>query len=367
MALKMFGKESRNEQKTAIIAIAAGKGGVGKSAITTNLALSLYRLGYSVGVLDADLYGPSIRKMLPEEILPEQRGSKIFPAEAQGIKLISMAHFKQDADAVVVRAPIANGMITQFLNQVEWGPLDFLLIDFPPGTGDIQMTLAQKARLTGALIVTTPQQISVLDVKKCMNMFDKLNVPVIGIVENMAYYIESNGTKAFPLGEGGGKLLAESSGQLFLGEIPLHPLIGKVLDQGRSILEVPGAIAEELQVVFLKLAKEVASECNKMRNENTLPIKSFQISSDNRSFSIDWSDNQSSHFQLSDIQKACPCAGCIDESTGKRRVSPEIVPEDLQVVQIQNVGRYALKFHFKSGCSRGIYHFDYLRKLGGLA
>lgn len=277
MALKIFGKEKREIQTTSIIAIAAGKGGVGKSAITTNLALSLYRLGYSVGVLDADLYGPSIRKMLPEEKMPEQKGSRIYPALSQGIKLISMAHFKQDADAVVVRAPIANGMISQFLNEVEWGLLDYLLIDFPPGTGDIQMTLAQKARLTGALLVTTPQQVAVLDVKKCLNMFDKLNVPILGILENMAYYMESNGTKAHPLGEGGGKLLAEQSGQLFLGEIPLHPLIGKVLDQGRSLFEVPGEASEWLQTLFLKLAENVVLECSKIKEEDKLTLGSFQL------------------------------------------------------------------------------------------
>jgi ATP-binding protein involved in chromosome partitioning len=316
-------------------------------------------------VLDADLYGPSIRKMLPEEELPEQRGSKIFPAMAQGIKLISMAHFKQDSDAVVVRAPIANGMIAQFLNQVEWGDLDFLLIDFPPGTGDIQMTLAQKARLTGALIVTTPQQVAILDVKKCMNMFDKLNVPIIGIVENMSYYMESNGTKAYPLGEGGGKLLAEHAGQLFLGEIPLHPLIGKVLDQGRSLLEVPGPAAEELQVKFLQLAKKVAAECDQLKKENDLPIKSLQVSKDGHSISINWSDDKSTKLRLSSIQKSCPCAGCVDEETGKRREPPEMIPEDLQAVEIHNVGRYALRFHFMSGCSKGIYHFDYLRRIGG--
>lgn len=277
MALKIFGKNQQKEQTTAIIAVAAGKGGVGKSAVTANLAHALYRLGYSVGVLDADLYGPSMRMMLPEDLMPEQRGGKIFPAVSHGIKCLSMAHFKTDGDAVVVRAPIANGMIVQFLSQVEWGDPDFLLIDFPPGTGDIQMTLAQRARLTGALLVTTPQQVAVLDVKKCMTMFDKLQVPILGIVENMAYYMESGGSKAYPFGGDGGKNLAEDTGQLFLGEIPLHPLIGKLLDQGRSLFESAGREAEELQSIFLKLAENAATESDRIKAEDASVLGSFQL------------------------------------------------------------------------------------------
>lgn len=274
----MFGKKSPVEKKLpAIIAIAAGKGGVGKSAVTANLALGLHRLGYRVGVVDADIYGPSLRRMLPEDVMPEQVGSIIKPAVSHGIELISMGHFRQDAQATVVRAPIANGLISQFLDQVQWGPLDFLLIDFPPGTGDVQITLSQRARLNGALLVTTPQQIAVLDVKKCVRMFDQVEIPILGIVENMSYFVESTGQSVYPLGRGGGRSLAERGGHLFLGELPLHPLIGKALDEGRSLFEIPGAEAEMLQERFLKLAQDVAEQAQMLEEEEKNALGSFEL------------------------------------------------------------------------------------------
>lgn len=274
----MFGKKPMVEKKMpSIIAIAAGKGGVGKSAVTANLALALHRLGYCVGVVDADIYGPSLRRMLPEDVMPEQIGQIIKPAVSNGIELISMGHFRQDAQATVVRAPIANGLISQFLDQVQWGPLDFLLIDFPPGTGDIQITLSQRARLNGALLVTTPQQIAVLDVKKCLRMFDQVEIPILGIVENMSYFVESTGQHVYPLGKGGGKSLAEQNGHFFLGELPLHPLIGKALDEGRSLFEMPGAEAEMLQERFLKLAQDVADQSRMLSEEEKNALGAFEL------------------------------------------------------------------------------------------
>lgn len=274
----MFGKKAVDEKKSpSIIAIAAGKGGVGKSAVTANLALALHRLGYHVGVIDADIYGPSLRRMLPENVMPEQIGSIIKPAISNGIELISMGHFRQDAHATVVRAPIANGLITQFLDQVQWGPLDFLLIDFPPGTGDVQITLSQRARLSGALLVTTPQQIAVLDVKKCLRMFDQVEIPILGIVENMSYFVESSGQKVYPLGKGGGRALAEQCGHFYLGDLPLHPLIGKALDEGRSLFEIPGTEADSLQQRFLKLAEDVVEQTKCLEEEEKQALGSFEL------------------------------------------------------------------------------------------
>lgn len=172
-----------------ILGLAAGKGGVGKSTATVNLGLALVKLGYSVGLLDADIYGPSLCKMLPIEELPKQNEldpERIIPGSSLGLKVISMAHFR--ADAAVVRAPIANGFITQFLQLVDWDPLDFLLIDFPPGTGDIQLTLMQQGALSGAVIVTTPQEVALIDVFKTIRMFEQLSVPIIGVIENMSFF-----------------------------------------------------------------------------------------------------------------------------------------------------------------------------------
>jgi ATP-binding protein involved in chromosome partitioning len=180
MPLPIHSSLSQPTGPAHVIAIAAGKGGVGKSTVTVNLALALSLAGYKVGILDADLYGPSLRRMLPEDQLPQQKGPTIVPAICQGIRVISMAYFRQDNLATAVRAPIANSLISQFLDQVEWGPLDYLLIDFPPGTGDIQLTLSQKAKLTGAVMVTTPQQVAIMDVRKAMHLFSQVRGPCFG-------------------------------------------------------------------------------------------------------------------------------------------------------------------------------------------
>lgn len=239
MPLKMFKEEKKAEpleKVKHIIAIAAGKGGVGKSSVTVNLAEALKRQGFKVGVLDTDIYGPSIRRMLPEDQMPLQNGDIITPAICQGIKMISMAYFRKEGEAAVVRAPIANGIIKQFLKNVDWGELDYLLIDFPPGTGDVQLTLSQQANLTGAVMVTTPQEVALMDVRKAMHMFVQVRIPILGIVENMSYYWhEKSQEKIYIFGKGGGEKLADESGLPFLGSVPLDPEICASGDSGISI------------------------------------------------------------------------------------------------------------------------------------
>lgn len=276
MSLKMFKPEISTHKPplsriTHTIAIAAGKGGVGKSSVTTNLAIALKRAGYSVGVMDTDIYGPSIRQMLPEEQPPTQVGDIIKPALSQGIRVISMAYFRHANEATAVRAPIANGVITQFIKNVEWGHLDFLLIDFPPGTGDIQLTLSQQANLTGALIVTTPQEVALMDVRKAIHLFDQVNIPVIGIVENMSYYQPKNATeKVYLFGKGGGERLAAEIGAPFLGGIPLDPEICQSGDEGRSLFTneaIPTPAAEAFErlaenfVAHVVTMKQLLNEC----------------------------------------------------------------------------------------------------------
>ncbi len=235
------------------IAIASGKGGVGKSTVAVNLALALKRQGLRVGLMDTDIYGPSIRKMLPEDRMPGQKGDRLSPALSRGIRLMSMAYFRQENEASVIRAPIANGVISQFIHQVDWGELDCQIIDFPPGTGDIQLTLAQQANITGAVMVTTPQEIALMDVKKSMHLFDQVKIPVLGIIENMSG-LQSGGETVYPFGKGGGKRLAREGGVPYLGEIPIDPLLCQKSDRGESIFEEEGpstsaflAIAERIQ------------------------------------------------------------------------------------------------------------------------
>lgn len=271
MPLKMFQPPEQNRShalKAAhIVAIAAGKGGVGKSSVTVNLALALRQAGYSVGLMDSDIYGPSIRRMLPEVQPPSQKGDRIYPAICHaGIRMISMAFFRRENEAAAVRAPIANGVIAQFINNVEWGPLDYLLIDFPPGTGDIQLTLAQQAHLTGALMVTTPQEVSLMDVRKAVHLFEQLNVPIVGIVENMSYYQHpATSEKIYIFGKGGGERLASEVGAPFLGCIPIDPEVCRCGDEGRSLLNEQHA-SSPAGKAFSELAVNMAAQVSALKS-----------------------------------------------------------------------------------------------------
>lgn len=261
-----------------ILAIAAGKGGVGKSTVTINLALALKEQGYRVGILDADIYGPSLRKMLPEDRLPTQKDQLIQPALCAGIKVISMAYFRREHESASVRAPIANGVITQFIKQVDWGELDFLLIDFPPGTGDVQLTLSQQANLTGALMVTTPQEVAILDVRKAMHLFEQVKVPIVGVVENMSYYQDpSLKERVYLFGRGGGQRLATESGVPFLGEVPVDPLICECTDQGVSLFKKDASRSRLATQAFDQLAKEVAAHVHQMKTEANSCLSQFEL------------------------------------------------------------------------------------------
>ncbi len=237
MSLKMFEENSGPFPKVnRIIGIAAGKGGVGKSTVTVNLALQLKEKGLKVGVMDADLYGPSLRTMLPEDRLPGKNETHLLPARSWGLSLMSMAYFRNDDEAAIVRAPIANQVIGQFMDQVDWGELDYLLIDFPPGTGDIPLTITQKAKLTGVILVTTPQKVATNDVRKAKRMFDQVDVKTLGIVQNMGPYVdEVTGTTIAPFGTGGGAELAAEWNLPLLASIPLDARVVEASDQGRPL------------------------------------------------------------------------------------------------------------------------------------
>lgn len=261
-----------------VIAIAAGKGGVGKSSVTVNLALALQQLGFKVGVMDTDIYGPSVRKMLPEDQMPTQRGQTIIPALCHGIRMISMAYFRKDGEAAVVRAPIANGLVTQFIRNVSWGPLDYLLIDFPPGTGDIQLTLSQQANLTAAIMVTTPQEVAVMDVRKAMHLFEQVKVPIVGIVENMSYYYHKKTEEAVYLfGKGGGERLARESGVPFLGSIPIDPHLCQSGDNGQSIFAKDHPDLQSIAAIFIKVAEQLVAHLKTMKAEVGEHLEHFEL------------------------------------------------------------------------------------------
>lgn len=367
MPLPLYKKTEKTDSPLAIgsiIAVAAGKGGVGKSTVTVQLALALQAQGYQVGIMDADIYGPSIRKMLPENELPMQKGPLIFPAICNGIRMISMAYFRKDGEATAVRAPIASGLISQFIRQVEWGPLDYLLIDFPPGTGDIQITLSQQAHLTGAIIVTTPQEIALLDVRKSIALFNQVRVPVLGIIENMSYFIPSEGKDPiYIFGQGGGRRLAEECAVPFLGQIPLDPLICSCGDLGTGLILLDPEYKNPATVSFRELALQITKPSiplgKDIAQEEPLSIQKFW-QKNKHILSVIWSHGAQDDFRLSDIQRICPCARCMDEVTGKSKNDSKSVLDDVEAIAIRAVGRYGLQIQFSSGCSTGIYSFDRL-------
>jgi len=243
------------------IAVASGKGGVGKSTVSTNLSLALRALGFSVGLLDADIYGPSQQMMLGITGRPQidETDEKIIPMERHGIKTMSLGLITDPDTPVIWRGPMVMKALDQFLVDVKWGELDFMVIDLPPGTGDAQLTLTQKVPLTGAVIVTTPQDVALIDARKGLAMFRKVNVPVLGIIENMSYFICRHcGEREEIFGHGGGKRTAEMLGVPFLGEVPIDPKVVIGGDTGEPIVSAdPSSPAAQ---AFVRLAEQVLAQ-----------------------------------------------------------------------------------------------------------
>lgn len=245
-----------------IVAVASGKGGVGKSTTAVNLALSLHALGASVALLDADIYGPNVPGMLG--ILGERPyvvDNRMMPIEAYGLRVMSMGLVVPDDQPVIWRGPMLHGALRQLLNDVEWGETDYLIIDLPPGTGDVQLSLVQTVPVTGAVIVTTPQRVALQDARKGIAMFNKVEMPVLGLVENMAYYICGHcGERENIFDADGGKLTAEELGVPFLGQIPLVTGIRKGMDEGIPIVvgEPDGPWATAYREVAERLAQQVS-------------------------------------------------------------------------------------------------------------
>lgn len=262
-----------------IIAVASGKGGVGKSTTAVNLALALHRDGARVGVLDADVYGPSMPRMLGVAGKPDTDGKRIIPHEAHGVKVMSMGFLVEEDTPMIWRGPMVTSALQQMLGESEWGALDYLIIDLPPGTGDIQLTLVQKVPVAGAVIVTTPQDIALLDARKALQMFRKLDVPVLGVVENMSTHICSQCGFEEPIfGEGGGERMADDFDIPLLGRLPLDIAIRRALDAGEPTLatDPEGDIAQS----YLDFARRTAAELS--RRERNLKLDLPQINLENR-------------------------------------------------------------------------------------
>lgn len=243
------------------IAVASGKGGVGKSTIAVNLALSLTLDGAKVGLLDADVYGPNIPMMMGVSERPKGQNNKIIPPQAYGLKIMSMGFLVDPSQPVIWRGPMIHNALRQFLQDVDWGNLDYLVIDLPPGTGDASLSLAQSLSLTGAVIVTTPQQVALSDVVRGVGMFQQLDVPILGVVENMSYFVAPDTGKRYDIfGYGGGAKMAQEVGVDFLGEIPLEPQVRIGGDEGTPIVvhDADAAAARAIRAVAQKVAAAVS-------------------------------------------------------------------------------------------------------------
>ncbi|MFW5921579.1 MAG: P-loop NTPase [Polyangiales bacterium] len=247
-----------------VILVMSGKGGVGKSTVAVNLALALKRAGTRVGLLDADIYGPSVPTLMGIMGHPTSKdGKKIEPLERFGVKLMSIGFLLEDPkQAVVWRGPMLHGALQQFLTDVNWGELDYLVLDLPPGTGDVALTLAQKCKVTGSVIVTTPQEVALQDVYKAVSMCDKLGIPVLGVVENMSYFVDTAGVKHELFGSGGGQKVADQAKAPLLGQVPIDPKVREWGDDGMPVVQAaPGsdsgkAFAEVADALATRIAVE---------------------------------------------------------------------------------------------------------------
>jgi len=255
-----------------VILVMSGKGGVGKSTVATNVALALKALGLKVGLLDADIYGPSIPTMLGISGQPMSDGKKIQPLERFGVKLMSIGFLLEDPkSAVVWRGPMLHGALLQFLKDVEWGELDFLILDLPPGTGDIALTLSQRVRSNGSVIVTTPQEVALQDVYKSVSMNQKVGIPIVGVVENESYFVCGNCNERHELfGAGGGQKIADFAGAPLLGQIPIFPEIRKWGDAGVPVVEAaPGSPPA---LAFMQVAQRLLESLNASAQASVLNI-----------------------------------------------------------------------------------------------
>lgn len=325
-----------------IIAIASCKGGVGKSTVAAGFARALSKQGFKVGILDADIHGPSLPTLfnISNVKVMANEFKMAVPIESEGLKLMSFGFILGDAPAVL-RGPILATYIQQLLLQTDWGELDYLIIDMPPGTGDVQLTITQAIRLTGAVIVTTRQTLSLVDVARGILMFEKVKVPILGIVENMAYFVCDSCDKKHYL-FGSSHTLKERFGVKTLVEIPIIPtlVLEDYMKQGTDVL------------LELLEHQKTASKA--------LPVVTF----DNQSLQLVFPDGRTLRLDHRQVRLACQCALCINEITGKNMINPAKIRVDIAPKEITVLGNYAVGITWNDGHSSGIYPYSLLEQLG---
>ena len=374
-----------------IIAVGSGKGGVGKSTVSVNLALALQQRGLRVGLVDADILGPSIPGMLgiPTGEPPEMTAdSRMIPAQRYGLKVVSMGMLTGDDQPAVLRGPMVGKYLKMFVAGVQWRELDCLILDLPPGTGDTQLTLAQSMPLSGVVIVTTPQAVSLKIARRGLRMFEKVQVPILGIVENMrSFSCPHCGETTDIFRHGGGEQMSAEIGVPFLGALPIDAEVVTCGDEGCPIVvaqpksvsaRVYSAIADALlaqlqaSVTGLKAFvwkwdsnegapawMEGAVQPSGARN---IPVGLMRR--DPRTLSLLWQDGHRDDLDVRDLRLACRCALCVEEMSGRKLLDPQTVRADVSPRQITSIGHYAIQFDWNDGHNSGIYAFNDLRDLG---
>ncbi len=375
-----------------VIAVGSGKGGVGKSTVSVNLALALQQVGGRVGLLDADIHGPSIPGMLGLPTGQPPAGTpdgKIIPADRYGLKTMSMGLLTGDDNPAILRGPMVTKYLRAFIGSVQWGQLDYLILDLPPGTGDTQLTLAQSFQLSGAIIVTTPQDVSLKVARRGLRMFETVHVPILGIIENMSTFTCPHcGKDTDVFRRGGGERMSRQVGVPFLGAIPLDADIVTGGDEGRPIVvEKPNSVAAQ---AYAAIATKLAG---RLQHAPSTTLKPFALTWDSgegepawvesavqpsgsrttaigfrrrdaRTLSVLWEDGQQNDFDVRDLRLACPCALCVEEMSGRPLLDPKSVRTDVTPRTITSVGNYAITVSWNDGHSTGIYSFEHLRALG---
>ena len=374
-----------------IIAVGSGKGGVGKSTVSVNLALALQQRGLRVGLVDADILGPSIPGMLgiPTGEPPEMTAdSRMIPAQRYGLKVVSMGMLTGDDQPAVLRGPMVGKYLKMFVAGVQWGELDCLILDLPPGTGDTQLTLAQSMPLSGVVIVTTPQAMSLKIARRGLRMFEKVQVPILGIVENMrSFSCPHCGETTDIFRHGGGEQMSAEIGVPFLDALPIDAEVVTCGDEGRPIVaalpksvsaRVYSAIADALLAQLQTTVTGLKAFVWKWDSNEGAPawmegavqpsgarnIPVGLMRRDPRTLSLLWQDGHRDDLDVRDLRLACRCALCVEEMSGRKLLDPQTVRADVSPRQITSIGHYAIQFDWNDGHNSGIYAFNDLRELG---
>jgi len=339
---KLSDESSGLRKVKQILAVSSCKGGVGKSTVAALLARTLGARGFSVGLLDADIYGPSIPTLFNMHEVGVQASTepnKFLPKEVEKIKLMSFGFLIGDVPAVM-RGPMVSKYIQQLLHSVDWGELDYLILDMPPGTGDIQLTISQSVQVDAAVIVTTPHQLALADVRKGIVMFDKVNVPVLGVIENMTYFIcDGCNKKHYLFGEAGAKSLEEKFGLKTLAELPLSGDLA--------------AVANETTDQVIRALGQQSAE------QTARPSVNF----DAEKITLTWPDGTQSSVKNKVLRAACNCALCVDEMTNAPLLDPKSIPDDIHAKEVGIIGNYAVSVDWSDGHNTGFFPYNVFREL----